>query len=41
LKKEIELYPKPSELFEYAPDLILLFPPQLFRDGVVWREVAP
>ena len=31
----------PAEVFQYAPDLILNFPQQLFRDGLVWREIAP
>ncbi|MBI4028942.1 MAG: hypothetical protein HY376_01095 [Candidatus Blackburnbacteria bacterium] len=31
----------PSEFVEYAPNLILNFPPQLLRDKPVWEEVAP
>lgn len=31
----------PAEFIEYAPDLILNFPPELLRDGVSWEEVAP
>lgn len=30
-----------AETFEYAPDLVLNFPKQLFREGIVWREIAP
>lgn len=30
-----------AETFEYAPDLVLNFPKQLFREGIVWKEVAP
>lgn len=31
----------PSELFEYAPDQILLFPPKLGARKINWKEIAP
>ncbi len=31
----------PAEYVEYAPDLILTFPRELLREGLVWKEVAP
>ncbi|MDO8503544.1 MAG: hypothetical protein Q7S60_02535, partial [bacterium] len=30
-----------AEYVEYAPDLILTFPRELLREGIVWKEVAP
>ena len=31
----------PSEIFEFAPDQILLFPPNLMFKRTKWTEVAP
>lgn len=31
----------PAEYVEFAPDLVLTFPPTLLREGILWREVAP
>ncbi len=31
----------PSEIFEYAPDLIMLFPRSLVQDTFGWEEVVP
>jgi len=31
----------PAEFVEYAPDLVLTFPRELLREGLVFREVAP
>lgn len=31
----------PAEFIEYAPDLILTFPRELSRSGIVWREIEP
>jgi hypothetical protein len=32
---------QPAEYVEFAPDLILNFPPDLLRSGLMWEEVAP
>jgi len=31
----------PAEIFEYAPDLMMLFPPFYSEKSILWREVAP
>ena len=31
----------PGEKIEYAPDLLFTFPRELFREGIVWKEIAP
>lgn len=31
----------PAEFIEYAPDLVMTFPRELLREGLVWREIAP
>ena len=31
----------PAEFVEYAPEIVALFPRELLRDRIVWREVAP
>lgn len=31
----------PAEIFEYAPDLVILYPPKLSYYHIRWKEVAP
>jgi len=31
----------PAEIFEYAPDQVILFPPKLSTRRISWKEVAP
>jgi hypothetical protein len=32
---------RPAEIFEFAPDLVLSWPPYLTKKNITWREVAP
>lgn len=41
LQRELADNSNPSELFEYAPDIELMFPTSLANKPSVWREVAP
>lgn len=41
LERSLSNNSNPAELFEYAPDLILLYPPKLGFKQTKWVEVAP
>jgi len=32
---------KPGEIIEFAPDLVLSWPPYLSGKNITWREVVP
>jgi len=41
LQRDLSDNSTPAEYFEYAPDLMLLYPTKLSYRKINWKEVAP